>query len=100
MALEWRFLTNEGQEEEGLGHAGIETFKGSPFPGIARESAQNSLDACPEDVEPKIGVRFSCQRSSVGWTPMRESTWGLVHHPPCQRVLSPYRPNVPSLPNK
>lgn len=25
MLLEWRFLTNEGQEEEGLGHAGIET---------------------------------------------------------------------------
>lgn len=46
MALQWRFLTNEGQEEEGLGHAGIETFKGSPFPGLARESAQNSLDAC------------------------------------------------------
>lgn len=45
MALEWRFLTNEGQEEEGLGHAGIETFKGSPYPGLARESAQNSLDA-------------------------------------------------------
>jgi hypothetical protein len=46
MELEWRFLTNEGQEEEGLGHAGIETFKGSPYPGLARESAQNSLDAC------------------------------------------------------
>lgn len=46
MRLEWRFLTNEGQEEEGLGHAGIETFKGSPYPGLARESAQNSLDAC------------------------------------------------------
>ncbi|MBJ6984337.1 hypothetical protein [Luteimonas sp. MC1750] len=46
MTLEWRFLTNEGQEEEGLGHAGIETFKGSPYPGLARESAQNSLDAC------------------------------------------------------
>ncbi|TWG89481.1 hypothetical protein L599_004200000090 [Luteimonas sp. J16] len=49
MTLEWRFLTNEGQEEEGLGHAGIETFKGSPFPGLARESAQNSLDACLKD---------------------------------------------------
>lgn len=46
MTLEWRFLTNEGQEEEGLGHAGIETFKGSPYPGLAREGAQNSLDAC------------------------------------------------------
>lgn len=51
MTLEWRFLTNEGQEEEGLGHAGIETFKGSPYPGLARESAQNSLDACLKDAE-------------------------------------------------
>lgn len=41
----WVFLPNPGREEEGLGHAGIETFKGSPYPGIARESSQNSLDA-------------------------------------------------------
>jgi hypothetical protein len=41
----WHFLPNSGREEEGLGHAGIETFKGSPYPGIARECSQNSLDA-------------------------------------------------------
>lgn len=41
----WRFLPNPGDEEEGLGHAGIETYKGSPYPGIARECSQNSLDA-------------------------------------------------------
>lgn len=41
----WSFLPNPGKEEEGLGHAGIETFKGSPYPGIARECSQNSLDA-------------------------------------------------------
>lgn len=41
----WEFLPNPGREEEGLGHAGIETFKGSPYPGIARECSQNSLDA-------------------------------------------------------
>lgn len=43
--VNWEFLPNPGREEEGLGHAGIETFKGSPYPGIARESSQNSLDA-------------------------------------------------------
>lgn len=42
---DWKFLPNEGGEEEGLGHAGIETFKGSPYSGIARECSQNSLDA-------------------------------------------------------
>lgn len=41
----WGFLPNPGREEEGLAHAGIETFKGSPYPGIARECSQNSLDA-------------------------------------------------------
>lgn len=51
MPLEWRFLTNEGQEEEGLGHAGIETFRSSPYPGLARESAQNSLDACLKNAD-------------------------------------------------
>ncbi len=44
----WEFLPNQGDEEEGLGHAGIETFKGSPYPGIARECSQNSLDAAAE----------------------------------------------------
>lgn len=41
----WEFLPNPGREDEGLGHAGIETFKGSPYPSIARECSQNSLDA-------------------------------------------------------
>lgn len=41
----WEFLPNPGMEDEGLGHAGIETFKGSPYAGIARECSQNSLDA-------------------------------------------------------
>lgn len=44
---DWEFLPNPGQEEEGLGHAGIHTFKGSRYPGIARECSQNSLDAVP-----------------------------------------------------
>ncbi|MGN6150615.1 MAG: hypothetical protein ACTHOH_01225 [Lysobacteraceae bacterium] len=39
------FLPNPGQEEEGLAHAGIETFKGAPYAGLARECSQNSLDA-------------------------------------------------------
>jgi hypothetical protein len=67
MLLEWRFLTNEGQEEEGLGHAGIETFKSSPYPGLARESAQNSLDArlkTSEDPHEPIRMIFRQQMVS------------------------------------
>ena len=41
----WEFQANPSEEEEGLGHAGIETFKGAPYSGIARECSQNSLDA-------------------------------------------------------
>lgn len=41
----WRFLPNNGDEDEGLANAGVETFRGSPFPGLARECGQNSLDA-------------------------------------------------------
>src|SRR5690606_39082075 len=66
MTLEWRFLTNEGQEEEGLGHAGIETFKGSPYPGLARESAQNSLDACLKDKNlSPLPIRMAFRQQTV-----------------------------------
>ena len=39
------FLTNEAGEKEGLGDAGIETFRNAPYASAARESGQNSRDA-------------------------------------------------------
>jgi hypothetical protein len=57
----WEFLPNPGREEEGLGHAGIETFKGSPYPGIARECSQNSLDAAarrPDETPEPVHLAF------------------------------------------
>jgi hypothetical protein len=39
------FLPNEAGEREGLGDAGIETFKNSPYASAAREAGQNSRDA-------------------------------------------------------
>jgi hypothetical protein len=39
------FLRNDAGEDEGLGDAGIETFRGTPFASCAREAGQNSLDA-------------------------------------------------------
>lgn len=39
------FLTNEAGEDEGLGHAGIETYKDAPYASVARECGQNSSDA-------------------------------------------------------
>lgn len=45
MHPDWQFPRNDSNEEEGLGNPGIETFRSSPLVSIARESAQNSLDA-------------------------------------------------------
>lgn len=39
------FLPNIGGEAEGLGDAGIETFRDKPFAAVARETGQNSRDA-------------------------------------------------------
>jgi hypothetical protein len=39
------FLKNEAGEEEGLGDAGIETFRDAPYASCARETGQNSRDA-------------------------------------------------------
>jgi len=39
------FLSNEADEDEGLGDAGIETFRDRPYASTAREIAQNSRDA-------------------------------------------------------
>ena len=36
---------NEADEDEGLGHAGIKTYRNDPYAGTARESGQNSRDA-------------------------------------------------------
>ncbi len=40
-----RFLENQAGEEEGYSDPGIETFRGTPFAAIARETGQNSKDA-------------------------------------------------------
>lgn len=40
-----RFLPNEAGEKEGLGDAGIETFRDTPYASCAREAGQNSRDA-------------------------------------------------------
>ena len=40
-----KFLANEAGEKEGLGDAGIETFRDAPYASCAREAGQNSRDA-------------------------------------------------------
>jgi hypothetical protein len=49
------FPNNDAGEEQGLGDAGIETFRDAPFPSVARECGQNSADA---RVKSPVEVRF------------------------------------------
>ncbi|MCD9122286.1 hypothetical protein [Cupriavidus sp. UGS-1] len=46
------FLKNEAGEEEGLGDAGIETFRDAPYASCAREAGQNSRDAAADNGAP------------------------------------------------
>ncbi|MDE2790092.1 MAG: hypothetical protein OXI81_06685 [Paracoccaceae bacterium] len=43
-----KFLPNVAGEKEGLGDAGIETFRDTPYASCAREAGQNSRDAAKE----------------------------------------------------
>jgi hypothetical protein len=43
--LHFEFLPNPAEEDEGLGHAGIQTYRNEPYAGTARETGQNSRDA-------------------------------------------------------
>lgn len=45
MEPEWKSLPNEAGESEGLGDAGIETFRDTPYSAHAREGGQNTRDA-------------------------------------------------------
>lgn len=45
MTAELEFLPNQAGESEGLGDAGIETFRDNPYASCGREAGQNSADA-------------------------------------------------------
>lgn len=54
MTIGWNFPKNNFGQVVGIGEAGVETFKGSPFNSLAREICQNSLDARLDDTKPII----------------------------------------------
>lgn len=58
MAIEWSFPSNNFGTLNGIGEAGIETFKGAPYRSLAREICQNSLDARLSKQKP-VRVIFS-----------------------------------------
>ena len=56
--INWNFPSNNNGETNGIGNAGIETFKGTPYKSLAKEICQNSLDAKLEDKD-KVVIEFS-----------------------------------------
>lgn len=54
--MKLEFLRNEAGEDEGLGNAGIETYRDDPYASVAREIGQNSRDAGSGNGQP---VRIS-----------------------------------------
>ena len=54
----WIFPSNNFGIITGIGEAGIETFKGSPYRSLAREICQNSMDARYDSSKPVV-VEFS-----------------------------------------
>ncbi len=57
MSIRWEFPSNDYGILNGIGEAGIETFKGLPYRSLAREICQNSLDAALVQSQP-VRVEF------------------------------------------
>lgn len=64
MAIGWNFPPSNHGTLNGIGEAGIETFKGTPYKSLAREICQNSLDAKDGSGKPVI-VEFSCSQEDT-----------------------------------
>ena len=60
MSIGWSFPSNNFGILNGIGEAGIETFKGKPYESLAREICQNSLDARLNTLNPVI-VEFAIE---------------------------------------
>ena len=59
MANSWIFPSNNYGTITGIGEAGIETFKGSPYRSLAREICQNSMDARYNSDKPVVILSLS-----------------------------------------
>ncbi|EOP74188.1 hypothetical protein [Bacillus cereus] len=58
MKIGWNFPKTNWGSEQGKNDPGLETFKGNPYPALAREPIQNSLDAHDGSEKP-VRVEFS-----------------------------------------
>ena len=63
MSVDWVFPPSNGGTYDGFNDAGIETYTGARYDGLAREIIQNSLDAAVSDAS-KVTVEFDIVRIS------------------------------------
>lgn len=68
MSIGWNFPSNNYGTLTGIGEAGIETFRGSPYKSLTREICQNSLDARLDNNKPVV-VEFSHSMISTSEAP-------------------------------
>ncbi len=64
MSVDWVFPSSNGGTYDGFNDAGIETYTGARYDGLAREIIQNSLDAVVDDDESKVTVEFDLVKIS------------------------------------
>ncbi|GCF82069.1 hypothetical protein [Bacillus cereus] len=70
MSIGWNFPKTNWGSEQGKNDPGLETFKGNPYPALAREPIQNSLDAHDGSEKP-VRVEFSVFRIAQDQFPGR-----------------------------
>jgi uncharacterized membrane protein YgcG len=68
----WQFPETGWGIETGIHDSGIETFKGNPFPSLARETLQNSSDAKREGIDEPVKVVFELFKISSSEFPGRD----------------------------
>lgn len=82
MARDWNFPSNNFGTINGIGEAGIETFKGSPYRSLAREICQNSLDAVVDKHKPVIvefASSFVTEKQLPGYKKLKSALYSALN---------------------
>lgn len=76
--LGWSYPDDLSDQWDGFNDSGIEHFRGSPIPHLAREIAQNSLDAVADEVSEPVVVTFRVLKVPVESIPNHEELLATI----------------------
>lgn len=76
MSIGWHFPSNNGGAVDGFNDAGIETYTGARYNGLAREIIQNSLDAAADG--DKVTVEFDTVKMTRADFPNADELHGVM----------------------